>query len=57
VHPNSYHDEIFHVTGVQRTNTEIKVNLFDNANYYDKKQAGTTKDIKQMKIMPHCKEF
>jgi len=31
---HSYHDEIFNFTGVERTNTEINVRLFDNANDY-----------------------
>jgi len=28
---HSYHDEIFNFTGVEWTNTEINVHLFDNA--------------------------
>jgi len=28
------HDEIINFTGVERTNTEIDVRLFDNANVY-----------------------
>jgi len=31
---HSYHDEIFNFTDVERTNTEINVHLFDNANDY-----------------------
>jgi len=30
----SFHDEIFNFTGVERTNSEIYVHLFDNANVY-----------------------
>jgi len=31
---HSFYDEIFNFTGVERTNTEINVHLFDNANDY-----------------------
>jgi len=35
------HNEIINFTGVERTNTEINVRLFDNANVYmTKKQKG-----------------
>jgi len=35
------HNEIINFTGVERTNTEIKACLFDNANVYmTKKQQG-----------------
>jgi len=32
VHTHSFHGEIFNFTDVERTNTEINVQLFDNAN-------------------------
>ena len=38
------HDEIFHFTGVERTNTEIDVYLFDNANDYRIKNNKLEKD-------------
>jgi len=43
---HSSHDEIFNFTGVERTNTEINVNLFDNADGYMTKKATRWKNIK-----------
>jgi len=34
---HSFHDEIFNFTGVERTNTEINIQIFDNGK---KKQQG-----------------
>jgi len=31
---HSLHNELINFTGVERTNTEINVRLFDNANVY-----------------------
>jgi len=31
---HSFHDEIFNLTGVERTNTEINAHLFYNANVH-----------------------
>ena len=35
---HSLHNEIINFTGVERTNTEINVRLFDNPNVYMTKQ-------------------
>ena len=42
---HSYHDGIFNFTGVERTNTEINVHLFDNGNDYKIKKT-SWKNIK-----------
>jgi len=45
---HSYHDEISNFTGVERTNTEVNVRLFDNANDYRmKKQVGKISNDRQ----------
>jgi len=46
-----FHDEMFTFTGVERTNTEIYVNLFDNANVYmiKKQQGGKISNNRQTK--------
>jgi len=48
---HSFHDQIFNFTGVERTNTEINVHLFDNANVYmtKKQQGGKISNDRQMK--------
>jgi len=51
---HSYH-EIFDFTGVERTNIEINIHSFDNANDY-KKQVGKRSNDRQMKkIIPIMK--
>jgi len=51
---HSYHDEIFNFTGVERTNNEIKVHSFDNANDYRMtKEVGNISNDRQMNKINH----
>jgi len=55
---HSYHDEIFNFTDVERTNTEINIHLFDNANDYRIKTSWKKSNDRQTKqINPNYKKI